>query len=220
MHDQDSISTDRGNEARSDLELRSFRTWLTVARMLNERTADQYTNLVRAFFRDHERANALINDPPRFAEEVFAYDTGLPRGTRPVFRAAMRAFTVYAKNSGKTLKASFEDGRGSRWKERAEALRLVRAPLGKILRDMEKRHVDLRRLPFIRWRDVTGGPDGRIEDRDMDQRFYASLPVLIELRKWAGGAMTPSPDQPLVPTEPCGMKPMPYEQIRDLARGV
>lgn len=219
MDDQDSISTDRGNELQNDLEFTSFRAWLTTAKMISDRTAATYVSLLRSFFRDRERANTLINDWRLFAAEAFDHDQGMAKGSRPPFRSAVRAFVIYANGTGKTLKVRFADNRGSHWKGKAEALRLVRAPLGKILRDMEKRHVDLRRLPFIRWRDVTGGPDGRIEDRDMDRRFYASLQVLIELRKWAGGAMAPRPDQPLVPTEPCGMKPMTYEQIRDLARG-
>lgn len=206
------------------MRMEAFRSWLRDQGK-SETTANAYSSLVRAFFRTEENARTLTGDVVRLHTVARSYDRGLRDSTRPAFRSGFRAFIRYAATKGQNLNPEenriFDDGRLARPEgestEPDEA-----APLGEVLRAIEKTQLPFSRIPDIRWRDVEGGSEGKalVYDRSENLHYEVPLEVIHTLGYWASGShRRPDPNLPLIPMAPRSMAPMPSRRLWRIVRG-
>jgi integrase family protein with SAM-like domain len=185
-------------------------------------TAATYTNVLKGFFRDPENANALLADPDRLASYAITFDAELRPTSKAVFRSALRAFMKWANQKGLPVTAPvFPDGRHVRWEKERDAENAVVAPLAPLLRALEDCRVPFKRVPLIRWRDVTGGAMGmpcHVEDVAASTVYLVPKPTILALGMWAGGGKAPEKSLPMVPSEPLGKSPMQTKRLMRIAR--
>lgn len=207
----------------SDFPLIEFQHWLIRDRKVSIRTSATYISCLRSFFCDRETAERWISDSRELLWQARDFDSTLSPGTRSPFRCALRAFLSYTQlRLGTHLGITFSDGRRKKWEAVTAERQRVLAPLGPLLRELERRRFPLARIPFLRWRDVRGGVEGSngaVEDKLEGRVYAAPLDTIRAIGMWAGGGEKPDPKQPFVPAEPKSLTPMRKKRLLMVARG-
>lgn len=214
-----------------DLALVGFRSWLCDQGIAPD-TAVVYASHLRAFFRTGEQAKAWVEGPPiDLHRAARSYEATLRSGAHGGFRTAFRAFLRYSATKGLDLNPTndliFPDRRRNRiFTGKPPAKKPENetdtAPLGEILRMIEKTDLPFKRIPEIFWRDIRPSSEGMtlvLDPAHENAHYMVPTEAIHALGYWAsGGLHRPKPDQPLVPTAPKSMAPMATRRLRRIAR--
>jgi hypothetical protein len=215
------IAIMRSKMTKPPITLLSFKVWL-AREGKSPRTVQNYAGHIRAVLHTPEEAIVLLSDPDR-AREVFTQaDRALPRSSRHVFRAAVRALDAFLKFQKQVTFEPVFLGDESKIDPFANH---PLTPLLRRLTEDSQPTLPLHRIPNLKWKHVqkhwTRGGLG-ILDPVWGRMFEIPRDLLIDINKWVTGNETPlmtGPilELPFIPREPLSQIPMPSAMLRKLA---